>query len=402
MYGHQLPVITAIKCVKQFYFPTEGILAMMEMFRHMVNECLKVGLANNVSAMKKLSKLCYSALVKYDIVSYYKLHAISKAAGMLATRKKSMRRGHKTKDPYMRNPSLVSSYGFEIANGSLRVPLGDREYFDIPLNNYVKGILSDHTLKVRSFTLTPETLSICYSKEVTEIGCTTTVGVDRNLENLTVGNDEQATRYDLSKAVQIAENTRSIIRSFKRNDVRIQKKIVSKYGRRRANRIRQLMHHVSKAVVEIAKEQKTAIAFEDIRFIRRLYQSGNGQGRNYRYRLNGWSFAEIKRQIEYKAAWTGVPTITLTKNETRGTSSLCPRCGERLQVGTFKRMLYCPNCKHEMDRDVVAAMNIAYKGRSRFERSQGAAGEAMRGNPTTTVILRVDAAKLTCRRKPVS
>ena len=81
---------------------------------------------------------------------------------------------------------------------------------------------------------------------------------------------------------------------------------------------------------------------------------------------------------------------------------MCPRCGERLQVGTVKRrILYCQKCRHEMDRDIVAA--IAYKGRSRFERSQGAAGEAMRGNPMMApVILRVDAAKLTFRRKLVS
>jgi len=243
-------------------------------------------------------------------------------------------------------------------------------------------------------------LSICISKEAPAIEPVDNVGIDRNLENLTVGNNEQITQYDLSKAVKVAENTRSIIRSFKRNDVRIRKKIASKYGKRRANRIRQLMHHVSKAVVEKAAKERTTITFEDIRFIRRMYQSGNGQGGNYRFRLNVWSFAEIKRQIEYKATWAGVPTITLTKKETRGTSSLCPRCGERLQVGTFKRMLHCQKCKREMDRDVVAAMNIAYKGRSRFERSQGAAGEAMRGNPTTTVILRVDAAKLTCRCKP--
>lgn len=214
-----------------------------------------------------------------------------------------------------------------------------------------------------------------------------------------MGNDEQVTRYDLSNAVKVAENTRSIIRSFKRNDVRIRKKLTAKYGRRRANRIKQLLHHVSKAVVERAVREKTAITFEDIRFIRRIYRSGNGQGRNYRYRLNGWSFAEIKRQIEYKAIWAGVPAITLTKKETKGTSSLCPRCGERLQVGTMKRMLYCPACRHEMDRDVVAAMNIAYKGRSRFERSQGAAGEAVKGNPTTPVILRVDAAKLSSQLK---
>lgn len=331
-------VVTAIKSVKQLYFPIdEEILSMMETFRHMVNDCLRIGLANDVSTMKKLSKLCYPLLAKYDIVSYYKLHAISKAAGMLASRKKSMRRGHKTKDPYMRKPCLISAYGFKIKIevGSLKVPLGDGEYFDIPLNDYVKSIiLKDPALKARSFTLTPTSLSICYSKEVTEVDCNTTnntVGVDRNLENLTVGNEEQVTQYNLSKDVQIAENTRSIVSSFKRNDVRIRKKLAGKYGRRRANRIKQLLHRVSKAVVDNAKEKKAAIAFEDIRFIRRLYQSGNGQGRNYRSRLNGWSFAEIKRQIEYKAAWSGVPTIPLTKKETRGTSSLCPRCGENYE-----------------------------------------------------------------------
>jgi IS605 OrfB family transposase len=159
------------------------------------------------------------------------------------------------------------------------------------------------------------------------------------------------------------------------------------------------MHHVSKSVVEKAIQEKAAITFEDIRFIRRMYQVGNGQSRNYRSRLNGWSFAEIKRQIEYKAAWAGVPTITLTKNETRGTSSLCPRCGERLQVGMMRRMMYCTVCKQEIDRDIVAAMNIAYKGRSRFDRSQGAAGEAMRGKvEKEPLILRVDAAKLALRQ----
>jgi hypothetical protein len=50
-----------------------------------------------------------------------------------------------------------------------------------------------------------------------------------------------------------------------------------------------------------------------------------------------------------------------------------------------------------MDRDVVAVMNLSIKGRSRFERSQGLAGEAMKGNPTMPVILRVDAGKLRFR-----
>jgi len=56
-----------------------------------------------------------------------------------------------------------------------------------------------------------------------------------------------------------------------------------------------------------------------------------------------------------------------------------------------------------MDRDQVAAVNLSRRGRVRLARSrppilleaQGGAHEAMKGNPTTTVIPGVDAPKLT-------
>jgi putative transposase len=283
-------------------------MPFMETFRQMVNDCIKIGLDNNSASMKKLSSLSYQQLVKYDIISYYKLCAISHAAGILANRKKSLQRGSKPRQPFARQPFLISCYGFKVIDGTLKVPIGDRQYFDILLNNYVKNILSDPTLQVRSFALTANnTVSICYMKEVVEVECSSTVGIDRNLRNLTVGNSKNVIQYDLSKAVDIAESTRSIMKSFKRNDVRTRKKLYSKYGRRRKNRVNQLLHHASKAVVQNAKKYKTAIVFEDIRHIRWLYQRGNYQGKVYRSRLNGWSFAEIKRQIEYKAAWEGVP-----------------------------------------------------------------------------------------------
>ena len=372
----------------------------METFRQMVNDCIRIGLDNNVSTMKKLSNLAYKQLANYDVLSYYKLCAISHAAGILANRKKSIKRNLRPRQPYATKPLLVSCYGFKIKDGVLKVPLGNRQYFDIALNSYVRKMLSDLSLRIRSFTLTADALSICISKDVTEIGCTGIEGVDRNLRNLTVGNCQHVRQYDLSKAIDIAENTRSIIKSFKRNDVRIRKKLYSKYGTRRKTRIQQLLHHVSKSVVQSANENKTAIAFEDIRRIRRLYQRGNCQGRAYRGRLNGWSFAEIKRQIEYKAGWEGVPILQLSVSETRGTSQLCPLCGKKItQVDRKTRQLWCAECKKWMDRDMVAAMNLSIKGRSRFERSQGAAGEAMKGNPTMPVILRVDAAKLSHQRK---
>jgi IS605 OrfB family transposase len=189
-------------------------------------------------------------------------------------------------------------------------------------------------------------------------------------------------QYDVSKAVAIADNSRSVMRAFRRNDARIQHVLKARHGRRRRDRINQLLHHVSKTIVKQAKEQKAAIAMEDIIYIRRLYRHGNGQSRDNRAKMNSWPFHELKRQIEYKAAWEGVPVIKLTKGETRGTSKHCYQCGERLQGSKDKfhrRDLWCNRCKRWFNRDIVGAMNISYRGWLRFDHPQGAAGEAMVG-----------------------
>jgi len=110
--------------------------------------------------------------------------------------------------------------------------------------------------------------------------------------------------------------------------------------------------------------------------------------------------------MEYKARWVGIPIIHLTKGETRNTSTTCPRCGERLQFGQYKkRQLWCPSCKTWEDRDVVAAKNLSRRGWMRFvqslpERAKGGAVEAVRGNPLQTeVILGVDAPKWSLQKK---
>jgi putative transposase len=207
--------------------------------------------------------------------------------------------------------------------------------------------------------------------------------------------------------VRIAETTSCIISSFKRNDSRIRQRLASKYGRRRRARTQHLLHNATKRIVGEALESRRAIVLENIEGIRRLYRRGNGQRRRYRRRMNSWSFAGAQRQIEYKARWAGLRVIRLSKKETRGTSVTCPRCGERLQEDLrLRRKLWCATCRVIMDRDVVAAINLSRRGRLRFDRSrtpresQGGAVEAVKGNPTPTVILRVDALKSSKQAQP--
>jgi len=169
------------------------------MFRRMVNESIGIGMANDVSSLRKLSLLSYNQLAQYDSPSCYKLCAVSRAAGILTARKKSLKRGFPTRIPYAVRPQLVSCYSFKVTNVGLEIPIARGRRLSIPLTKHTLAITSQPGVKVRSFTLTPNRLSLCISQDVAQVECVSTTGVDCNLRNLTVGNDEETRYYDLSE-----------------------------------------------------------------------------------------------------------------------------------------------------------------------------------------------------------
>lgn len=374
--------------------PTQELCTMMETFRHMVNDCIRIGLENDVSTLKKLSVLGYHKLSVYDIQSKYKLTAISQAAGILTQMKRAVKKGKKPKSPYVLKPYLVSCYGFKVNGMLLTFPIRNKEFTNIVLNDYVSSIISDKSVEVRSFILTPTSLSLSIAKEVELIKPEKIIGIDRNLRNVTLGNSEKIIQINTSELLKIKENTTHIKSTFKRNDKRIMQKIYSKFGNRQSRRIKQRLHLISKFIVQLAKKENAAIIFEDLKGIRKLYRKGNGQGSKYRRKLNSWSFYELERQVVYKSNWEAIPVCFV---DPRRTSILCPICGDRTQEDReHRRKLWCGNCGKSMDRDVVAAMNISYKGMHRFCISQGDTDEAMvqECGSKEPLILKVDVSKL--------
>lgn len=381
-----------VKSIRQQYSPTSELLHMMNTFKEMVNHCIRIGLDNDTSTLKKLSLLSYHQLSDYDIPSYYKLTAISQACGRLSQMKRSIKKGVKTKSPFVRKPYLVSCYGFKINGMLLSVPMGNRNHVNIVLNEHTVSELEG--VDPRSFVITPDSLSICVRKDVQEITPESVVGIDRNLRNITISDGKEHIMYKTNKLLSIKENTSHVLSSFKRYDARVKKFYQQRLGNRRSRRIQQFMHKISKDIVSRAIQSKSMVVFEDLKGIRKLYRKGNGQGNKYRRRLNSWSFYELQRQVEYKAAWNGIPVRYV---DPKRTSKLCPICGKRIQEDRLQlRKLLCINCGRSMDRDVVASMNIAYKGWNRFCHPGGLSGEAVKWNVDNfqPLILRVDGSKL--------
>src|SRR6266702_3685063 len=242
-------ILFAVKFVWQYYVSAADVLRLLDLFRRMVNDSLRIGLLNDALSLRKLSLLSYNQLARYDSPSCYKLCAISRAAGILAARNKSVRRGYPTRTPYAVRPQLVSCYGFKIEDGGLEIPVSRGKRLSIPLTTHTLQVISQSGVKVRSFTLTQNKLCLCIARDVPMIECVSTVGVDRNLRNLTVGNDDQTRHYDLSKSVRITGTTTRIVASFRRDDARIRTRIASKYGERRTSRTSNLLHNATRTIV---------------------------------------------------------------------------------------------------------------------------------------------------------
>ena len=241
-----------VKSIKQKYNPSPELEPMMETFREMVNHCIKIGLENNISTLKKLSLLSYNKLSDCKIMSYYKLTVISQACGRLSQMKRSIKKGQRVKSPYVSKPYIVSCYGFKVNGILLSFPISNRNYIHIPLNSHTQQLLSDKSLKVKSFVITPDSLSFCIQKEVNEIIPENVIGIDRNLRNVTVSTNSGSIMYKTNKLLSIKENTSHVMASFRRFDVRVKKHYQQRLGNRRSRRIQQFLHEISKDIVQRA------------------------------------------------------------------------------------------------------------------------------------------------------
>ena len=353
----------------------------MEEFRQMVNLSIGIGLEAGKTSLKSLSLVCYHRLKVFSTRSEYRLCAISRAAGILKNYR-NLSKKHRVRVPYCHRAGLTICYRVKIKDDEVILPGG----FHIILNNYVLNVLRQADITIRSATLTLSRIGISFSKETPLIRPKGMLGIDRNLNNVTAVDSLGNTLiHDLSKVTMVKLSSRRTVAKFTRDDHRIRRRIAGKYGRIQRNRAQWILHNASKKLVDHARTNSLGGALENIKGIRRLYQKGNGQGTYYRGRLNSWPYYELDRQVSYKMSWIGLPVFHVNP---KGTTIRCSVCGDRMVFSKESRMLRCPSCGYQVDRDVNAARNILSAG-LRFS-LLGLSVEAVKGNPTLMVIPGVD------------
>jgi len=221
--------LRATKCVSQSH-SSEQLGGLLAECLTMTYSAIHYAEEHGVSNRKEMNDF-YRMLREDRLPSCYKVATITRACTVVQSRRKSERRGVKVSHPGPLRPMVcVISGFFTTMKGRLFIPLRRNKFFDIQLNHHVFKVLEGKV--VRSLTITPDSLLLSYSEDIEPTVVTRIYGVDRNEKNITFGDKESVTHVDLTKVVKIKQTTREIVGSFKRNDVRIRRKLARKYWKR--------------------------------------------------------------------------------------------------------------------------------------------------------------------------
>ena len=123
------------------------------------------------------------------------------------------------------------------------------------------------------------------------------------------------------------------------------------------SRFRRTVNHViAKHLVAHAKDTHAALVLEDLTHIRERVTVRQSQ----RNKHHGWSFAQLRSFITYKALLMGVAVLFV---DPRNTSRACAKCGfvekrNRRSQAQFS----CLRCGHTTNADINAARNLATRG----------------------------------------
>jgi len=344
----------AVKAVQ--FQNNKEILPVLETFRQMVNEAIRIGKEHKIRSRNKLISICYDEFKKYNLHTHYTLSACEVACARLKQYRKNK------KLAYVRKPHLkLDNQTFKIVDGNLRIPVKPREFLYIPLQirDYHQKLLNDATLKMGSVTITLNTITIAFSKDVRAIEPFGIVAFDTNEKSL-VGIDTNGNHLhaNLSKIATIQHTyrlKRARIQSRYCHNRKKSNKLLAKLRNRQTKRVEAILHKVSKEVVMYAKAKQYAITLEKIKHMRNSMRKGNGKGKNIRGRLNSWNFHKLQKFIEYKARWEGIPVMYV---DARNTSKICSGCGCLNRLYPNEHILKCEQCYTIIDRHVNASINI--------------------------------------------
>ena len=339
---------------------------LLRRYRDALNYSIRVIIDSKALSLGKAHKLLYNTLKeRFDLPSKIAQDCYREA---LAIAKSWLRNPKRGRVPTAKNPRiwLVHGYSYRVKGehveliGGLKLKVigWDRRYDGYP-NGDARLVYRDGKF-------------ILYiSKRVPrpdKYNPRGVLAVDINEKCIVVGNSKFEYRFEtpiekalhyrcLAESLQKKHSSPRYMAWLRRSGVR---KRVRYFHRKARSIIEDWAKKTSHKIVVLAKQYQYAVARENLTG---LVESLRKLPKDHRVALLILSYRKLEFWLDWQAEKRGVPLITV---EPKGTSTTCPRCRARMRENGY-RVLKCPGCGFEADRDTVAVLNIERKARPRWE-----------------------------------
>ncbi len=130
-------------------------------------------------------------------------------------------------------------------------------------------------------------------------------------------------------------------------------KLIRKLKNREKNKVNNILHKVSREIVNKASKSKAAVVIGKLKNLKK------NKGRKFNRKLSNFSHYRLISYIGYKAKQAGVPVYLVNEAYTSKACSVCGTAGKR--TGNW---FECSNCNYKDNADRNAAFNIGKRGLS--------------------------------------
>jgi IS605 OrfB family transposase len=341
------------------------LLNLMYKYREALNYAIRVVIENEALTLGKAHKLLYIVLKeKYGLQPKVAIDCYREAIAIAKSWLNNSNKGRMPRAKTMRI-WLTHKYSYRINGNHVELLGGYRLEvigWDMRYDGYPSG---DARLVFKDGKLVLEVSKhIPKPQKYVPRGV---LAVDVNEKHIVIGNSKFEYRFKtpIEQALhykRLAENLQKKYSSpkysawLRRRDI---KRRVSYYHSKARRIIEDWVKKTSHRIVVLAKQRQYAVAREDLTG---LIESLKKLPREHRVSLLILSYRKISEWIDWQCEKHVVPSIAVDPMDT---STRCPRCSTRMRENGY-RVLKCPRCGFESDRDTVAVLNIEKKALSKM------------------------------------
>lgn len=344
---------------------------LLSMYKSMLEYTLNYALENNIKSFTKLKAKVYRELRKTypQLPSHYVYTVCQDAATRVESFLKLKRKGLTYTDkPEIKRVTLwlddhlwkLNGYTeVRIATHKGWITLGIRPHklYWKYMNRSEWKLSSESKLKINGGKV--ELILMFRKEEYNPYEPKTVIPVDINEDNVT---------FKVGSEVYIAKtNFKKITVSYHNHRRRVQAKYQQKLPKlfrklvrilREKERRKSIRYQVANLIVKIAKELKAIVVLENLPKRTPSNMISRINNKVLRHRIYQTGFRGLLNIIIDKCIEHNVPYVLV---DPKNTSSICPICGSLLVRGNAPRQTFCPKCRYQAGRDVIAIFNLERK-----------------------------------------